>query len=173
MSNTLINTIKDKTGVNVSLCYQCKTCSSGCPFTSAMDILPHAVIRNIQLGQGEKVLGSKTIWHCGSCETCVTRCPNEIDIPRVMDWLRQTSLKQHIAAGDKNIPIFHHAFLDSIRHFGRQYELGMLLKFKLDSKDYFSDIPLGIKMMLKRKLPFLPVRAKGTKDIKKIFKTSK
>jgi heterodisulfide reductase subunit C len=138
-----------------------------------MDILPHAVIRKIQLGQGNKVLGSKTIWHCGSCETCVTRCPNEIDIPKLMDWLRQTSLQKKITVGDKNVPIFHHAFLDSIRRWGRQYELGMLLKFKLDSKDYFSDLDLGIKMMLRHKLPFLPARAEGTKDIKKLFKSQK
>ena len=173
MSNALIETIKEETGVNISLCYQCKTCSLSCPFTAAMDILPHELIRKIQIGQGEKVLASKTIWHCGSCETCVTRCPNEIDIPGVMDWLRQTSLQKKVPAGDKNIPIFHRAFLGSIKSWGRQYELGMLLKFKLDSRDFFSDLDLGIKMILKHKLPFLPVRAKGTKDIKKLFKTKK
>jgi len=63
MSNTFIKTIKEETGVNVSLCYQCKTCSLSCPFTAAMDILPHAVIRQIQLGQSDKIMKSKTIWH--------------------------------------------------------------------------------------------------------------
>jgi len=103
----------------------------------------------------------------------MTRCPNNIDIPRVMDWLRETSQQKKMLAGDKNVPIFHRAFLNSIKSWGRQYELGMLLKFKLDSRDFFSDLDLGIKMILKRKLPFLPVRAKGMKDIKKVFRTIK
>ena len=169
MKSESINKIIDDSGVNISLCYQCKTCSLSCPFTSVMDILPHLVIRKIQLGQIEKVLESKTIWRCGSCETCVTRCPNRIDIPRLMDWLRQTALQQRIIAGDRSIPIFHRAFLDSVRRWGRQYELGMLLKFKLEVKDYFSDLPLGINMILKHKLPFLPVRNQGKKELNNIF----
>jgi heterodisulfide reductase subunit C2 len=169
MPNEFLKKIIHDTGVNVNLCYQCKTCSLSCPFASTMDILPHRVIRKIQTGEEGEVLGSRTIWRCGSCETCVTRCPNKIDIPRIMDYLREMALHNKGTYGDKKIPAFHRAFIFGIRQWGRQYELGMLLMFKLLSGDYFSDIPLGIRMMLKRKLSFLPGRSKGKKEIKNIF----
>ncbi|MBN1367756.1 MAG: 4Fe-4S dicluster domain-containing protein [Dehalococcoidales bacterium] len=169
MANEFVKKINDDTGVNINLCYQCKTCSLSCPFASVMDILPHQVIRKLQTGEENELLESTTIWHCGTCETCVTRCPNKIDIPRVMDYLRQTALQKKVAYGDKKVTAFHKAFINSIRQWGRQYELGMLLEFKIRSRDYFSDIPLGISMMLKRKLPFLPERIKGKNEVKDMF----
>lgn len=165
----LINKIKEECGVNINLCYQCKTCSLSCPFASVMDILPHQLIRIIQTGGIDDIFVSKTIWNCGSCETCVTRCPNKIDIPRVMDYLRQTALQKELAGRHPKVPAFHRAFINSIRHWGRQYELGMLLEFKLRARDYFSDIPLGIRMILKRKLPILPERIKGRSELKGMF----
>jgi heterodisulfide reductase subunit C len=60
-------------GEKINNCYQCKKCTAGCPITFAMDILPHQIIKYIQLGLEEKVLTSKTIWLCAACETCGTR----------------------------------------------------------------------------------------------------
>jgi heterodisulfide reductase subunit C len=171
MSNKFMDKIIDDTGVNISLCYQCKTCSLSCPFAPFMDILPHQIIRKLQVAADNEVLKSTTIWRCGSCETCVTRCPNKIDIPRVMDYLRQTALQKRVAHGDKKIPVFHRAFISSVLQFGRQYELGMLLLYKLKSGDYFSDIPLGISMMLKRKLSLLPGKSIGKRETKDMLKS--
>ncbi len=79
----------ESAGKEVFNCYQCNKCSAGCPVAFAMDLLPHQVIRSVLFGKKEKVMSSGTIWLCASCETCTTRCPNEIDIAQVMDVLRQ------------------------------------------------------------------------------------
>ena len=79
-------------GVDIRACYQCQKCSAGCPVVSAMDILPSQIIRQIQYGRREKVLGSGSIWICASCHTCSVRCPNDIDFARVMDCLRHIAL---------------------------------------------------------------------------------
>jgi heterodisulfide reductase subunit C len=76
-------------------CYQCGTCTAGCPFTEEMDIMPDEVIRYVVLGR-EEVLDSKTIWICSSCFTCAERCPRDIDITRVMDALRQIILRNNV-----------------------------------------------------------------------------
>ena len=109
-----LHQVEEKGGEKVSLCYQCAKCSSGCPVTFAMDYLPHVILRMVQLGLKDRVLNSSTIWVCASCETCTTRCPNDIDIAHIMDTLRQTSLREGIKPSQKNIPIFHAAFLSSI-----------------------------------------------------------
>jgi heterodisulfide reductase subunit C len=112
-------------------CYQCRKCTNGCPLTFAMDLLPHQVVRAVQLGLDEEVLGSKTIWVCAACQTCSTRCPNDIDIAHLMDLLRQESQGRAIPPGEPEVVLFHRAFLGSVRRHGRVFELGMLVRYKL------------------------------------------
>jgi len=85
--------VKELSGEDVGLCYQCGACSSGCPLTDEMDLLPSTVMRMVQLGV-EEVLNSKTIWICSSCFTCQVRCPRGIDVANVMEALRQLVLRR-------------------------------------------------------------------------------
>jgi heterodisulfide reductase subunit C len=88
-------------GQNLLACNQCGKCSAGCPVVAAMDILPSQVIRMAQLGM-EEVLESNTIWICASCLTCATRCPKGVDVPRLMEALRQVALRQGVTELDLN-----------------------------------------------------------------------
>lgn len=171
--------VEKSSGVAVSACYQCKKCSSGCPITFAMDYLPHQLIHMIQMGLKEEVLKSATIWVCASCETCTTRCPNDIDIAKIMDVVRMVSLKSGLPAGEKKVPVFHEAFLSSIKSKGRVYELGMIGRYTLKSGDatlklksgsLIEEIKLGWQMFKKGKLRLFPQKVKRTGEIKKLFK---
>jgi len=79
-------------GDKINICYQCGECSGGCPEASAMDLLPNQVMHKIQLGD-EGVLGANTFWICSSCLVCSARCPKGIDIAKVMEALREISLR--------------------------------------------------------------------------------
>ncbi len=85
--------IEELSGENIDLCFQCGGCSSGCPLTEEMDLLPSTVIRYAQLGIDE-VLESNTPWVCVTCFNCEVRCPRGIDIANVMEALRQTLLRK-------------------------------------------------------------------------------
>ncbi len=80
-------------GVNLLACNQCGKCSAGCPVAFSLDVLPNQVIRLAQLG-AEAALEAETIWTCASCLTCVARCPKGVDLPRVMEALRQIALRR-------------------------------------------------------------------------------
>jgi heterodisulfide reductase subunit C len=171
--------VEKSNGVKVSACYQCKKCSSGCPVTFAMDYLPNQILHMIQMGLKNEVLKSATIWVCASCETCTTRCPNDIDIARIMDVMRRESLKSGLATGDKKVPVFHDAFLSSIESTGRVYELGMIghyslksgdIKEKLVSGSFIEEVKLGWQMFKKGKLKLFPQKIKRTGEIKRLFK---
>ena len=71
-----------------------------------MDYKPNQVMQMVSLGMKDRLLACKTIWICASCYTCSTRCPNEIDVAGVMDWLRQTALKENVAVAEKGSPFF-------------------------------------------------------------------
>jgi len=150
-------------GEGVSRCYQCRKCTNGCPLAFAMDLKPNQVMRAVQLGLEEEVLGSKTIWVCAACQTCTTRCPNDIDIAHLMDVLRQLGRARGVPPAEPAVVKFHEAFLASIRRYGRVFELGMVARYKLASGDLFSDVGLAWEMFKRGKLGLLPrgIAAKG------------
>ena len=166
---TFLEEAKEKSGEDLSLCYQCLKCTAGCPTAPQMDIRPNNLIRMIQMGMKDAVLRSHAIWLCVSCETCGTRCPNKIDIGVLMDALREMAVKEKVPAAEKNIHLLHEAFVESIRRGGRVHEATMLMEYKLRSRDFFTDLIPGMKLFLKGKIPLLPTLIKGRDEIKRIF----
>ncbi len=164
---------KRRSGEDLSLCYQCLKCTAGCPTAPYMDIRPNNIIRMIQMGMKEAVLGSSAIWLCVSCETCGTRCPNDIDIGALMDALREMSIEEGVPPREKNIHLLHEAFIQSIKRGGRVHEATMLIDYKLRSRDFLTDLAPGMRLFLKGKIPLFPRFIKGRREIKKIFERCK
>lgn len=167
--NPFLSEVVQASGERIQACFQCQKCSAGCPIAYAMDILPNQMLRRIQYGHREKVLTSKTIWICASCYTCSVRCPNDIDIARVMDALRSLAIRSGAEPGEKDIPLFHSVFLDAIKRKGRIHELSLIVQLKSKTKDFFKDAGLGLKMFRKGKIKLLPSRFGGGKEIQEIF----
>jgi len=157
-------------GVEATACYQCGRCSAGCPLAEFFDLKPMQVVRLCCYGQEARALDSHTIWLCASCETCTTRCPNGIDIARLMDVLRGRALRERGLAREAGIKAFHKSFLNSIRRHGRVFEVGMIAGYKLRSGDLFGDTGLGLQMLKRGKLSLLPTRIKGTRAVRGMFR---
>ncbi|MDR0711657.1 MAG: 4Fe-4S dicluster domain-containing protein [Prevotellaceae bacterium] len=168
--------VKSEAGVNVNRCYQCGKCSAGCALNESMDYPPSVVMRMLQTNSAEsynKILRSQAIWLCVSCQSCLTRCPMQIDIPQLMDYLRVQALeKKTVNKKSKKIVAFHRAFLDSVRYTGRLYEVGLVADYKLRTFDLLQDLDVAPRMFLKGKLPLLPEMVKGKKQLKKAFSKS-
>ncbi|MCX7983384.1 MAG: 4Fe-4S dicluster domain-containing protein [Bacteroidetes bacterium] len=167
--STLSGTLYSKLGIHVERCYQCGKCSAGCPAASAMDLKPSIILRMLQVENeryDREVLQSYTIWLCLSCHTCSTRCPMEIDIPRVMDVLRSESLRQNlIHPRAKDIVAFHVSFLNTIKRFGRLWEVGMIVEYKIRTRHFFQDVLLAPVLFLKGKLTVVPHKCVSIKQL--------
>jgi heterodisulfide reductase subunit C len=168
--NTFLQEVNDRiNGVPIQRCYHCRKCTAGCPIAFAMEYNPNKIIKMIQAGKRDEVLSSSTIWLCASCETCVTRCPNDVDIARMMDALREMVITSKRPVKEKNILKFHEAFLNSIKLGGRINEPLMIANYKMKSGDYFSDIKMGLDMFMKGKLSLLSPKTKNMRSVRKIF----
>jgi heterodisulfide reductase subunit C len=151
-------------GLDVEQCYQCGKCTAGCPVAEEMDLAPNLVVRLCQTGQRERALRSKTIWVCAACQTCMTRCPQEFDIARLMDTLRQVSHREGKVHPDvSGVPRFYEAFLEITKRLGRLSEVGLTAIYKLKRfpRETWNDVPMAPGMLGRRKLPLLPRRIRG------------
>jgi heterodisulfide reductase subunit C len=161
--SSFLRQVEEIGGAKISPCYLCVKCSGGCPLNFAMDIAPHRAIRMVQVGLKEEVLSSSAIWLCAGCETCATRCPNGVDLARLMDTLRQIALAEGIKPAEKNIVSFHKAFMAEIGSGGRIHEMTLVGRYKLRTRKWMQDVALGWEMFKRGKLKFLPKRVKGGK----------
>lgn len=137
---------------NAHLCYQCKRCSSGCPVADHFDLLPSDVMLAIQNGD-ESVMRSRTVWLCASCQTCSTRCPQGLDIPAILDYFRQQTLKN---ASVPEAARFFATFMRNARFFGRVYEAGLMGELNLREGKPLRDVGMGLGMIRRGKIRLAP-----------------
>ena len=172
----LAGEVQEHTEVKANQCYQCGKCTAGCPLSEEMEYPPSYIMRMLQTGDQvleEKILRSFTIWVCLTCVMCYSRCPMSIDIPKMMDFLREKSLREgKTNPRAKQIIAFHKSFLNSIKTTGRLYEIGLLIDYKVRTLKVMQDMSLAPKMFVRGKLNILPELIKGRSGVSSIFSKS-
>jgi len=161
--------IKEMQDIDINLCYQCNKCTSGCPFSDLMDYTPAQLLQLLRLGLKEEALNSNSYWFCVSCGACSARCPNDINLMKVMDALANIALREGIRPKCPDIAAFWKVGLSNIRTFGVMYELGIMAILKLKVGKLFQDLGMGLKMFLQGKFDLLP-KFRNSKSMRRIFK---
>jgi len=151
-------------GQNIFRCYQCSKCSSGCPLADRFDLTPNQVMRSVQLND-PRALESRAIWLCASCQTCTTRCPQQIDVTAVMNALRSEAKRRGIPPAIPEISRFNELFLRFVRVFGRIPELPLILAYNLRERRPFRDLGMGLRLILRRRLKLLPHFARPPRSV--------
>jgi heterodisulfide reductase subunit C len=155
--NTIATQIKSVVNEDVNLCYQCEKCTSGCPVSKEMELVPAQIMHAAQLNMKEMILKANTIWLCASCETCTTRCPQGIDISKVMDSLRIIARREKVKAKVPLVPLFYKLCLMSLKFVGCIYEAGLAGLMRLKAGLLVKDRGLAIAMLKKGKIKILPI----------------
>jgi len=91
-----VKKVKELSGQNLQLCYQCGLCTGNCPAAANMDISPRRIIELARLGLEEEIAGSQTVWTCASCLACTVNCPRGFDLSKVMEAIRLLTLRKNI-----------------------------------------------------------------------------
>ena len=77
-------------------CINCGTCTAICPAAEFYKYDPRKILDTVQRKNDadiEALLKSDTIWYCGECMSCVTRCPRKNGAGLVIMALRNLSAK--------------------------------------------------------------------------------
>lgn len=77
-------------------CINCGTCTAICPAAEFYKYDPRQIVDIVQSkddAEIEKLLKSETIWYCGECMSCITRCPRKNAPGLVIMALRNLSME--------------------------------------------------------------------------------
>ena len=184
--------LKEPGGEHLTACYQCSTCTIGCPLTELVPSYnPRKFIQMSLLGMRKEVLSSPDLWICAICQTCTARCPQDVVVGDVLAVMRRLAEKAE-AAGEIKIesprPLFEMAFLHTLEKYGRLYDIGLAMEYypkregsfvagqKAMMKDYMD---FGMRMFFHGKMGplgghgvtkgLLPSKIKQREVMKKIF----
>ena len=180
--------VMDRSGQNLSACYQCRRCAAGCSVGDETDFFtPNLLIRMVVLGDRERALNNQLVWKCVSCFTCGTRCPNDIQTARITETLKKMAKTEHLPPLQPKIADFHDAFVNAGIRWGRvnemefmgAYEMKLALRnikarrFGAILDEVKAQAGLGMKMTRLRRMHFGFLIAKGRKEIKALQRKSK
>jgi heterodisulfide reductase subunit C len=77
-------------------CFNCGVCTAICPAAEVSDYDPRMIVSTVQQrdeAELEKLLKSDTIWRCGECLSCKTRCPRGNTPGYIIQALRALSVE--------------------------------------------------------------------------------
>ena len=80
----------------LNACINCGTCTAICPAAEFYRYDPRRIVDIVQKqddAQIEELLKSDTIWYCGECLSCVTRCPRKNAAGLIIMALRSLSIQ--------------------------------------------------------------------------------
>lgn len=159
--------LKTHVGEKILTCMQCGTCSGSCPVSHEMDYTPRQLVRMVQLGLKKEVLSSNTIWICTTCFSCSVRCPRGIHPTELMETLKPIAIAEGII--NKNAK-FDNVFSNVIKNNGRASEFLLISRYGLADPGMIKQLPFGLAMMAKGKLPLSIDRMENTRELDAIFK---
>ncbi len=158
-------------GEAIRSCIQCGVCTGSCPTANKWDFPPRRVIAMVRAGLRDELLSSNSMWFCASCYTCTVRCPRDIKPADIMHALEIIAIRNGLSTKRSRTPVMYQCFVDSAKGNGRVYELGMMLKLFLRTNPFsaLKLAPVGLGLLLHRRMPLKPSRIKGMGELKAIL----
>ncbi len=76
-----------KHNASLSYCYQCSTCSGGCPVALITQgkYNPRKIIEEALLGLEDRLIDAQdpNPWLCSTCQKCVELCPQKVELTEI------------------------------------------------------------------------------------------
>jgi len=94
--------VNEAGGEQLKNCFQCGTCTSVCPWGNLREFSPRRFVEMVRLGiEGFE----ETCWGCVNCRQCQDRCPQQIDIPKLFQSVRNILLEWGSNPPALNLPV--------------------------------------------------------------------
>jgi heterodisulfide reductase subunit C len=87
-----------KHNASLSYCYQCSTCSGGCPVALLTNgkYNPRLIIEEAILGLQDKLVEKQdpNVWLCSTCQKCVELCPQKVELTEIFTLIKNRCFEE-------------------------------------------------------------------------------
>ncbi len=87
-----------KHNASLSYCYQCSTCSGGCPIALLTEgkYNPRLIIEEAILGLQDKLIEMQdpNLWLCSTCQKCVELCPQKVELTEIFTLIKNRCFEE-------------------------------------------------------------------------------
>ena len=137
-----------------------------------MDLTPRQTVALFRAGRIEEILQSKSIWICASCYSCTVRCPAGIRVTDTMYALKRIAMKRRLFPRRFPVPQLSRAFMSNVEKYGRNYELGLGLKYFMlsDIVKLFTNMRYGLSLIRHDRMGLIPRKIKRIRQVQSIIK---
>jgi heterodisulfide reductase subunit C len=97
----------------------------------------------------------------------------EVDMASVMDALRALAVERGAATPEGNAPLFNSAFLNTVKMFGRTYDLAIMAVYKMGTRTFMRDADKLPALLKKRKMALMPGLGADRKTVRRIFERTR
>lgn len=158
-------------GDKIKQCLQCGTCTGSCPVSDVMDITPRETIALFRAGHLKEILNSRTIWICASCYSCTVRCPIGIRVTDTLYALKRLAMEKKIYPDNFPVYALSQAFIKNVYKYGRNYELGLGIKYFLKAgiSKLFKNTGVGLAMITRGRMGLFPQKIKKIDEVRAII----
>jgi heterodisulfide reductase subunit C len=159
-------------GHKIKQCLQCGTCTGTCPVSYAMDITPRQIVALFRAGMIDEILRSKAIWLCASCYSCTVRCPSGIKVTDTMYALKRVAMAQGRFPSRFPVHMLSKTFVNNIYKYGRNYELGLGIKYlaRTSFRRLLASTGYGLSLIRRGRLGLIPRRINRINQVRAIIK---
>jgi nitrate reductase gamma subunit/ferredoxin len=91
----LLYELKEFGAVGLEQCINCGNCTAICPLSKDDARFPRQMIRMVQLGMRDELLGSKELWLCYNCGDCSETCSQGAEPANLMAAARCYAISQY------------------------------------------------------------------------------
>ena len=159
-------------GERIKRCIQCGTCTGSCPVSHAMDIPPRQLIALFRAGEIETIMKSRSIWICASCYACTVRCPQSIRVTDNLYALKRLATQMGIFPKGFPAHAMSEAFVGNIHRYGRNWELGLGVRYFLRTKPTALLSRrlqrFGLAMLRRKRFALRPTRIRRLNEVRAI-----
>ena len=172
MTSFIDEVIATPGGEKVRACIQCGICTGSCPVAPEMEYTPRKIIAMIRAGMRDEVFSSSSTWFCLSCYMCTCRCPRDVHPTELFHALDSLAVQHDFKVERTGTPAMYRSFINSIQNHGRVHELGMMVMYYLRTNPLAALrlLPLGLKLLLHKRMPLMPERVEGRKELSHIIR---
>ncbi len=161
-------------GHKIKKCLQCGTCTGACPVSEFMDYTPRETVALFRAGRLEDILQSRTIWVCASCYSCTVRCPSGIRVTDTMYALKRIAMERKIYPSNFPVHSLSSTFLKNVYRYGRNYELGLGVKYFMRSNivKLFTNMGYGLSLIRHKRMGLTPKRIRRINQVQAIIRAA-